>query len=104
MDILPIDILSINILQMDILSIDILPMDILPMDILPIDILPIDILPMDIFSMDILPMPHINKWLTANVTITSASLDKNCLNRTLLPSCSYTTAISLGINLQIMTV
>jgi hypothetical protein len=82
----------------DIVPTDILPINILPIDILPIDIVTTDILPTDILPTDILPMLHINKWLTANVMITSASLDKNCLNRTLLSS-SYTTATCVGMNL-----
>jgi hypothetical protein len=68
------------------------------------DILPIDILPMDILQIDILPMLHINKWLTTNVMITSASLDKHYLKTTFLSSCSYTTATSLGRNLRIAPV
>jgi len=47
---------------------------------------------------DILPMSHINNWLTAKVVVTSASLDKNCLYRTLLSSCSHTTVTAVGLN------
>ena len=54
---------------------------------------------------DILPMYRINKWLTANsVMITSASLHKNCLNRSLLCSCSYRTVTAVGLSLYIVTV
>ena len=49
-------------------------------------------------------MLHINKWLAADVMTISASLDKTCLNRTLLSSCSYTTATAVGMNLQIASV
>jgi hypothetical protein len=52
------------------------------------------------------PMPHILMWLTANIMISSASSDKNWLNRTvvllllllllLLSTCTYTTATSVG--------
>ena len=53
---------------------------------------------------DILPMYHINKWLTAKFMVTSISLHKKNLNRTLLSSCSYTTVTAAGLNLYIVTV
>ena len=56
-----------------------------------------DLLPPVRLSGDILPKPHIDTWLTANnIMITCASVDKNCLNRLLFASCSYTTATTVG--------
>jgi len=73
--------------------------DILQMDILTIDVLPIDMLPLDL-----LPMLHNEKLLTVKVIFTFAPFDKHCVNSTVLPSCSHTTATAVGMNLQIAPV